>query len=75
MPLPDTWGNRDWGVIVDHAGFASEVLSQMQYDEDVSRQHIRQATTSDMPSEWNLPSQTTYNGHLLQKFRAILVVN
>lgn len=62
MPLPDSWGNRDWGVIVDHAGFASEVLSQMQYDEDVSRQHIRQATASDMPAGWDLPSQTAYNG-------------
>ena len=67
MPHPDTWGNRDWGVIVDHAGFASEVLSQMQYDEDVSRQHIRQASASDMPTDWVLPSATAYNGTSVAK--------
>lgn len=62
LPLPDAWGNRDWGVIVDHSGLASEVLSQMQFDEDTSRQHIRQASAADMPEGWQLPSADSYNG-------------
>ena len=67
LPLPDTWGNRDWGVIIDHAEFANEVLSQMQHDEDVSRQHIRQASASDMPVGWQLPSDSSYIGNLTNK--------
>mgnify|MGYP001594067055 FL=1 len=67
MPLPDAWGNRDWGVIVDHAGFANEVLTQMQHDEDASLQHIRQATASDMPIGWQLPSDDAYLGTLTAK--------
>jgi hypothetical protein len=67
MPLPDAWGNRDWGVIVDHAGFANEVLTQMQHDEDASLQHIRQATASDMPTGWQLPSDDAYLGTLTAK--------
>ena len=60
MPLDDSPGNVDWGVIVDSEDVASLVLERLLWDEDPSMMHIKEfdasSSTQGTPSGWSTPA-------------------
>lgn len=60
LPLDDSAGNVDWGVIIDSADVASLVLERLLWDEDPAKMHIKEydstSSTQGTPSGWSTPA-------------------
>ena len=67
QPAPGDRGNSEWGVLIDNAALAEQVLEQLAYDESLSRTHISQVSANSGPSGWSLDAlKSLANGTLAE---------
>ncbi|MCH1422399.1 MAG: phospholipase D-like domain-containing protein, partial [Candidatus Poseidoniaceae archaeon] len=67
QPAPGDRGNSEWGVLIENAALAEQVLEQLTYDESLSRTHISQVSANSGPSGWSLDAlKSLDNGTLAE---------